>query len=74
MKVQLANVQRFCVSDGKGIRTTVFLKGCSIRCPWCANPENLKSATTYLFKESRCIKCDNNCFLNAIKGYDPKPC
>ncbi|WP_148409258.1 radical SAM protein [Murimonas intestini] len=37
----IGNIQRFCLQDGPGIRTTVFLKGCSIRCPWCANPENL---------------------------------
>ena len=33
------NIQRFCVHDGPGIRTTVFLKGCPLRCQWCANPE-----------------------------------
>lgn len=41
MKVRVTNIQRFSLQDGPGIRTTVFLKGCSIRCPWCANPENL---------------------------------
>lgn len=34
------NVQRFSIHDGPGIRTTVFLKGCPLRCPWCANPES----------------------------------
>lgn len=54
MKVLVGNIQRFCLDDGPGIRTTVFFKGCSIRCPWCCNPENLdakialgKSGTTY---------------------------
>lgn len=42
MKVRLTNIQRFCLNDGPGIRTTVFLKGCNLRCPWCANPENMK--------------------------------
>lgn len=41
MKVRVTNIQRFSLQDGPGIRTTVFLKGCSIHCPWCANPENL---------------------------------
>lgn len=41
MKVLVGNIQRFCLDDGPGIRTTVFLTGCSLRCPWCCNPENL---------------------------------
>lgn len=40
--ILLTNIQRFSLHDGPGIRTTVFLKGCSLRCPWCSNPENLK--------------------------------
>ena len=40
-EVLLTNIQRFSLHDGPGIRTTVFLKGCVVRCPWCANPENL---------------------------------
>lgn len=41
MKVRVTNIQRFCLSDGPGIRTVVFLKGCNLKCPWCANPENI---------------------------------
>ena len=41
-KVLITNIQRFSLHDGPGIRTTVFCKGCSLRCPWCANPENLE--------------------------------
>lgn len=40
-KILATNIQRFSLHDGPGIRTTVFLKGCSLRCPWCSNPENL---------------------------------
>lgn len=39
--ILVSNIQRMCFHDGPGIRTTVFLKGCSIHCPWCANPENI---------------------------------
>ena len=37
----VTNIQRFCLHDGPGIRTTIFFKGCNLRCPWCSNPENL---------------------------------
>lgn len=40
-KILLTKLQRFSLHDGPGIRTTVFLKGCSIHCPWCCNPENI---------------------------------
>jgi len=39
--ILLTNIQRMCFHDGPGIRTTVFLKGCSLHCPWCSNPENI---------------------------------
>lgn len=41
MSVWITNIQRMCFDDGPGIRTTVFMKGCSIHCPWCSNPENI---------------------------------
>lgn len=41
MSVRVTNIQRMCFDDGPGIRTTVFMKGCSIHCPWCSNPENI---------------------------------
>ena len=40
MKFQICNIQRFSLHDGDGIRTTIFLKGCPLNCPWCCNPEN----------------------------------
>ncbi len=41
MLLNISNIQHFSVGDGKGIRTTVFFKGCNLCCPWCHNPENL---------------------------------
>lgn len=40
-RIVVTNIQRMCLHDGPGIRTTVFLKGCNLHCPWCANPENM---------------------------------
>ena len=45
LKVRITNIQRFSLHDGPGIRTTVFFKGCSLHCPWCANPENIRYET-----------------------------
>jgi pyruvate formate lyase activating enzyme len=39
---RVLNIQRYCSHDGPGIRTTVFLKGCSLRCKWCSNPESIR--------------------------------
>lgn len=39
----VTNIQRMCMKDGPGIRTTVFFKGCNLKCPWCCNPENVSS-------------------------------
>ena len=41
MKVIVSNIQRFSLHDGPGIRTTVFFKGCNLKCHWCSNPENM---------------------------------
>ena len=46
--VTISNIQHFSVGDGPGIRTTVFFKGCNLRCPWCHNPENLTVEPTTL--------------------------
>ncbi len=51
------NVQRFSVHDGPGIRTTVFLKGCPLRCRWCHNPEGMSPAPERMILASRCIHC-----------------
>jgi pyruvate formate lyase activating enzyme len=51
------NVQRASFHDGPGIRTTVFLKGCPLRCPWCHNPEGLEGAAEVLVNPGRCLGC-----------------
>lgn len=54
MRPLVTNIQRFCVHDGPGIRTTVFFKGCSLHCPWCANPENINTQEEYYYIKEKC--------------------
>jgi pyruvate formate lyase activating enzyme len=51
------DVQRFAIHDGPGIRTTVFLKGCSNKCGWCHNPESITGAPQIQFYPDRCVGC-----------------
>lgn len=57
VSLNISKIQRFSVDDGPGIRTTVFLKGCNLRCQWCHNPENLVSRPVLQFKETSCVYC-----------------
>lgn len=57
MTGKIFDIQRFCVHDGPGIRTTVFLKGCPLRCLWCHNPESQTSEPETLFYRERCVGC-----------------
>lgn len=57
MKGIVTNVQRFSIHDGPGIRTTVFLKGCNLRCFWCHNPETLAPRPELQLFLDRCIGC-----------------
>lgn len=52
-------VKRFAVHDGPGLRTTLFLKGCPLRCPWCQNPEGLHLEPRLWYKEADCLRCGN---------------
>lgn len=51
------DIQRLCVQDGPGIRTTVFLKGCPLRCQWCHNPESLSAAPQFIVRGHKCALC-----------------
>ena len=51
------DIKRFATHDGKGIRTTLFLKGCPLRCVWCQNPEGLKKEPQVLYMENKCLHC-----------------
>ena len=67
MKLRVTEIQRFCMHDGPGIRTTVFLKGCPIRCAWCHNPETQKSSAELLFYQNKCIGC-GECIISCPQG------
>ena len=57
MKGKIFEIKRFAVHDGDGIRTTVFFKGCSLKCVWCHNPEGLDRERNLSFFEERCTGC-----------------
>jgi pyruvate formate lyase activating enzyme len=51
------NIQKYCLQDGPGIRTTVFLKGCPLSCSWCHNPEGIAPEAEVTIIENRCLVC-----------------
>ena len=51
------NVQRFSTHDGPGLRTTVFMKGCALRCAWCHNPESQAVSPAFVRLSHRCMRC-----------------
>ncbi|MBQ9131424.1 MAG: glycyl-radical enzyme activating protein [Clostridia bacterium] len=57
MRLPITEIQRFCMYDGPGLRTTVFFKGCPLRCQWCHNPETRRVGQELLFYAQKCIGC-----------------
>ncbi|MGB4985801.1 MAG: glycyl-radical enzyme activating protein [Erysipelotrichaceae bacterium] len=56
-KLLVMEIERFAIHDGPGIRSVVFLKGCPLKCSWCANPESQKLKTLLMHNQNKCVKC-----------------
>ncbi len=66
-KVLISNIQRFSTKDGDGIRTTVFFKGCPLRCKWCHNPETFTPHQEVMYNSENCTLC-GRCVVNCPNG------
>ena len=80
MKGMISGIKRMEIHDGDGLRTTVFFKGCPLRCIWCHNPESLSFEKQIAFFKNKCISCGicknernektaESCPVNAIEVY-----
>lgn len=72
----ITNIQKFSIHDGDGIRTSVFFKGCPLRCEWCHNPETQEYGREMQFDSEKCIGCGacvKACPSHALSMKDEKP-
>jgi len=76
MTGKIFDIKRFALHDGRGIRSTLFLKGCPLNCPWCQNPEGRDSSINLHYFSSKCIgcgTCESVCPKKAIKYHGQFP-
>ena len=70
LSAPIFNIQTYCIHDGPGIRVTVFMKGCPLRCRWCANPESNLPQPQLMYYSHKCAfcgKCEESCPQKAIR-------
>jgi pyruvate formate lyase activating enzyme len=67
------DIKRYAIHDGPGIRTTVFFKGCPLRCLWCHNPEGLVPEPELTFIKTRCLQDCNECVERCTRGALSRP-
>lgn len=68
MKGIVTDIQRTSVHDGPGLRTTVFFKGCNLRCAWCHNPETIMFQPEMVYYPEKCVhcgRCEEGCYIGA---------
>lgn len=83
MKGKIFDIQKFCINDGPGIRTTVFLKGCPLKCAWCHNPESQSGNPQLAYDAGKCLGCGRcaavcphgcHSFSNSVHSFDRSKC
>ncbi|MBQ8508287.1 MAG: glycyl-radical enzyme activating protein [Clostridia bacterium] len=81
MNATIFNIQRFSIQDGPGIRTTVFMKGCPLRCKWCHNPESNRAVPELFYDPDKCVGCqscaavcERHSFDGGLHAFDRDSC